>query len=380
MAAIDAVALTQALIRCPSVTPAEGGALDLLQEVLEPLGFACRRLPYGDGDDRVDNLYARLGTAAPHFCFAGHTDVVPPGTIDDWRHDPFAAEIEDGVVHGRGASDMKGSIAAFVAAVDRFRRDSGRVPGSISLLITGDEEGEATNGTRRMLETLDADGEKLDACLIGEPTNPQILGEMVKIGRRGSLHGRLTVTGTQGHVAYPHLADNPIPRLVRLLAAVTAAPLDRGTDEFQPSNLEITSVDVGNTADNVIPARASARFNIRFNTLHNARDLEAWLRDQFTATGEPYELDIRVSGEAFLTPPGRLSDLVAAAVESVTGRTPALSTAGGTSDARFIKDYCQVVEFGLVGATMHKVDECVPVAEIEALAQVYLDVLRRYFS
>jgi succinyl-diaminopimelate desuccinylase len=373
--------LARALIRCPSVTPADAGALDVLQGALEELGFVCHRVL---GDDPssppIDNLYARLGTAAPNFCFAGHTDVVPVGNREGWHGDPFAAEVRDGMLYGRGASDMKGAIAAFVAAAARFlaaHKDGW--DGSISLLITGDEEGPAVNGTRKLLEWLDAEGERLDACLVGEPTNPDHLGDMIKIGRRGSLNGRLTVTGTQGHVAYPHLADNPLPRLVAMLSRLTAARLDEGGAHFQPSRIEITGIDTGNPASNVIPARAEAAFNIRFNDAHTSESLIKWLHEQFDAVGGDYTLDIHITGEAFLTPPGEFSALISQAVEAATGRVPELSTTGGTSDARFIKDHCAVAEFGLIGRTMHKTDECVAVAEIDQLADIYQRILTGFF-
>lgn len=377
----DPLALARALIRCPSVTPADGGALDMLQAALSRLGFACHRLPFAEpGTARVDNLYARRGEGAPNFCFAGHTDVVPVGDRARWSRDPFAAAVEEGVLYGRGASDMKGAIAAFVAAVARFDAGGKAAGGSISLLVTGDEEGPAVNGTRKVLAWLDARGETLDACLVGEPTNPETLGETVKVGRRGSLDGTLRVAGTQGHVAYPHLADNPLPRLVALLHALTALRLDRGTESFQPSNLEITAIEVGNEASNVIPAEATARFNVRFNDRHTGESLERLLRKALDGVGTPYELAVAVSGEAFLTPPGRLRTVVAQAVADATDRTPAFGTEGGTSDARFIKDHCPVVEFGLIGRTMHKIDECVPVAALETLTDVYLRILERYFA
>ena len=374
------LALARALIRCESVTPADGGALDVLQGALETLGFTCHRLPFEEpGTARVDNLYARRGERRPNFCFAGHTDVVPTGERAEWTREPFAARVEDGVLYGRGASDMKGAIAAFVAAVARFGT-AGTGPGSISLLITGDEEGPAINGTRKVLDWLGERGETLDVCLVGEPTNPDEVGEMVKIGRRGSLNGTLRVTGRQGHVAYPALADNPLPRLVALLGALLALELDEGTDHFQPSRLELTSIDVGNEATNVIPGAAAARFNVRFNDRHTGASLERTLRACLDVTGEPYELAIEVSGEAFVTPPGPLSTIISDSVADVTGMTPTLSTTGGTSDARFIKDYCPVAEFGLIGRTMHRIDECVPVEAIERLADIYLGVLQRYFA
>lgn len=374
--------LARALIRCPSVTPADAGALDVLEAALRELGFTCHRV-LGEAPQSapVDNLYARLGAAAPNFCFAGHTDVVPVGDRDGWREDPFGAEVRDGKLFGRGASDMKGAIAAFVAATARFlAAHTGGWNGSISLLITGDEEGPAINGTRKLLDWLEARGEAIDVCLVGEPTNPERLGDMIKIGRRGSLNARLSVFGTQGHAAYPHLADNPLPRLIAMLGRLSAARLDDGSAHFQPSNIEITSIDVGNEASNVIPAKAAAAFNIRFNDSHSSESLTAWLHDQFDAVGGEYALDIHVTGEAFLTPPGDLSALISSAVEAATGRVPELSTTGGTSDARFIKDHCAVAEFGLIGRTMHQTDEHIELAVLDGLADIYENILQRYFS
>ncbi len=382
---IDPVELAQNLIRCPSVTPVDAGALGVLQGALEGLGFKCHRLPFGEGEARVDNLYARLGAEAPNFCFAGHTDVVPVGDPGGWSVDPFAGELKEDALWGRGAADMKGAIAAFVAGAARFlQARDGICPGSISLLITGDEEGDAVNGTARVLQWLTDKGEVIDDCLVGEPTNPGMLGEMIKIGRRGSLTAALTVTGVQGHTAYPHLADNPVHRLVAMLAAVIGEPLDEGSEHFQPSTIALSSIDVGNPASNVIPGSARARFNIRFNDRHTSAGIEVWLRrhfDQAMGDGQgAYRLDIAVSGESFLTPPGRLADLVRDVVRQATGHTAEFSTAGGTSDARFIKDHCPVVEFGLVGRTMHKADERVPLADIEALAGVYRRLLEAYFK
>lgn len=377
----DPIALAQALIRCPSVTPEDAGALAVLEAALRPLGFVCHRVRLEEaGTAPVENLYARLGTAAPNFCFAGHTDVVPAGDASRWSVDPFGGEIINGRLFGRGAADMKGAIAAFVAAVGRVLAEQGPPPGSISLLITGDEEGVSINGTRKMLGWLAERGERLDACVVGEPTNPHALGEMIKIGRRGSLYGALTVCGAQGHSAYPHLADNPLPRLLRMLSALTEGELDSGTAHFQPSTLALTSIDVGNTAGNVIPAQGSAAFNIRFNDSHTAASLEARLRQAFDAVGGAYDLRLTVSGEAFLTPPGPLSERVADAVARVTGRRPELSTTGGTSDARFIKSVCPVVEFGLIGETMHKVDENVALSDLEGLTGVYTQILRDIFA
>jgi len=377
----DPIALARELLRCPSVTPKEGGALSLLDKSLSGVGFTVHRVVFSQPDvDDVENLYARIGTAGPHLVFAGHTDVVPPGDEERWRHPPFAGEITDGVLFGRGAVDMKGAIAAFIAAAERFLGARGEAfAGSISLLITGDEEGISINGTKKVLDWLGARGERLDACVVGEPTNAQVLGDMVKIGRRGSLTGTLMVHGTQGHTAYPHLADNPVHRLVDMLHAVTATPLDAGTAHFQPSTLQISTIDVGNPAANVIPAEARAVFNIRFNDGWTSARLDGWLREKLDAAGGRYDLAVRVSGESFLTPPGAVSEIVATAIERSLGRTPELSTTGGTSDARFIHQFCPIAEFGLVGLTMHKVDERVDVADLTALTAIYKTVLDLYF-
>lgn len=370
----DPVPLLRDLIRCPSVTPEDAGALDVLAAALGRLGFACHDLTFSEpGTPDVRNLYARLGREGPNFCFAGHTDVVPVGDRGAWAHDPFGAEIDGGRLYGRGAVDMKGAIAAFVAATARFLA-AGQPRGSISLLITGDEEGPATNGTPKLLRWLAERGERLDACLVGEPTSAEAFGDMVKIGRRGSLNARLTAFGAQGHVAYPQQADNPVHRLVRMLAALIETPLDSGTAHFEPSSLQLTTIDVGNPTTNLIPAKATAGFNIRFNDAHSGAGLERSLRERLAPFG-PHELTVSVSGESFLTPPGRLSETVSAAIESVCGRRPELSTSGGTSDARFIKDICPVVEFGLRNATAHKVDEHVGLTELEDLTRIYAGVL-----
>jgi succinyl-diaminopimelate desuccinylase len=379
---LDPVTLSQDLIRRPSVTPADAGALDVLGAALEKLGFTCHRLRFqAPGTDAVENLFAKFtGGPGRNFCFAGHTDVVPVGKREAWTVDPFAAEVVNGRLYGRGAADMKGAIAAFAAAADRFvTSHGGKFPGAISLLITGDEEGAAVNGTKPVLGWLAQRGEKLDACLVGEPTNPLQLGEMAKIGRRGSLTGRLTVHGIQGHVAYPHLADNPVHRLGRMIVALTA-PLDQGTAHFQASSLQFSTVDVGNPTTNVIPATAKATFNIRFNDTYTPAGLEAELRRRLDGIEGRYDLAVDCSGGAFVTAPGALSDLVVAAVEAVIGRKPELSTTGGTSDARFIKDHCPVIEFGLTGQTMHKVDENVAVADIMRLTEIYQRVLEAYFA
>ena len=380
---IDPVELTQTLIRRPSVTPADAGAMDVLQRILEGLGFTCRRMPFeGPGGEgvhaRIENLYARRGTASPNLCFAGHTDVVPTGAADGWSADPFLAEVRDGVLFGRGAVDMKGGIAAWVSAVSAVL-SKGEPNGSLSFLITGDEEGPALHGTKRVVETLIAEGEVVDACVVGEPSSQGILGDMIKIGRRGSLNTWITVKGKQGHVAYPQRAANPAPVLVKLLSALDAHALDNGYEAFQPSNLEITTIDIGNPATNVIPAEARARLNIRFNPGHSGDSLIAWLNAEAARveaeTGLTITLEHMCSGEAFLTPQGPFVTAVQDAVEAELGVRPEASTTGGTSDARFIRALCPVLELGLVGVTMHQFDERVPTAEIEALAGVYRRVI-----
>jgi succinyl-diaminopimelate desuccinylase len=383
---IDVIQLTQDLMSCPSVTPDDAGALDVLQKALEEIGFTCHRLTFSDENTPdVDNLYARYGTTSPNFCFAGHTDVVPVGDESAWQTGPFESIIKDGVLYGRGAADMKAAVACFAASSARFIEGSGKnFGGSISLLITGDEEGPAINGTRKVLQWMGEKGEKIDHCLVGEPTNPTKIGEMVKIGRRGSFTGFLTVTGNEGHVAYPHLADNPIPHLTALITALNNLKLDDGTEHFQASNLEFTTIDVGNTATNVIPRAATATFNVRFNTHHSLDSLEATLRNCLDKTaanlGTIYELRALKNSEPFLTKEGDFSALVSSAIADRLGVTPDLSTTGGTSDARYIKNSCPVVEFGLVGQTMHKANECANISDIKALADIYTDILERYFS
>jgi len=376
---IDPVELSRDLIRRPSVTPADAGAMDVLQARLEALGFACRRMRFGE----IENLYARRGTARPNLCFAGHTDVVPVGDAGAWTSGPFEAQVRDGLLYGRGAADMKSAIAAFVSAAAAVLA-RGEPPGSISLLITGDEEGEAVDGTRAVVEALAAEGEGVDHCVVGEPTSAAGLGDMIKIGRRGSLNATVTVEGVQGHVAYPDRAANPVPPLIRFLSAVNARRLDDGYAGFQPSNLEVTTIDVGNPASNVIPGAASARLNIRFNPSHGGAALVEWLQAEAAKAGEGFRgkvrLEARISGEAFLTDPGPFTDVVAGAVKAVTGIAPELSTTGGTSDARFIRALCPVVEFGLVGATMHAVDERAPVADIRALTAIYERLIEDYFA
>lgn len=371
----DPLPLAQALIRCPSVTPADAGAQAVLATALERLGFRVWHLPFGT----TPNLFARRGDGGFHLCFAGHTDVVPPGGAA-WSADPFGAEVRDGALIGRGACDMKGAVAAFAAACTDHLATRPGGGGSVSLLITGDEEGPARDGTVRVLEWMEANGHVPDLCLVGEPTNPDRLGEVIKIGRRGSLNACLTVEGTQGHVAYPHRADNPAHRLVAALAALLAAPLDAGTAWFEPSSLQVTSVDVGNPATNVIPARAEARLNVRFNDRHTGTSLEAWLRAAIAQHALRFRLEAECSGEAFLTQPGPLVERLRAAVARASGlaEPPRLDTGGGTSDARFIARLCPVAEFGLVGRTMHQADEQVPVDELRRLAAIYGAVLAEF--
>ena len=381
---VDPVALTQDLIRCPSVTPAEGGALSLLARLLAEAGFEVHRPVFSaPGTPDIENLYARFGSGAPCLVFAGHTDVVPTGDVARWSVDPFAGEIRDGVLYGRGACDMKAGVAASVAAAINHVSAHGLATGSIAFLITGDEEGPAINGTVKLLDWARARGETFTACVLGEPTNPQALGDMLKIGRRGSLTGRLTVTGKQGHVGYPHLAQNPVPSMVALLAALKATPLDAGTEFFDASNLEVTTVDTGNPATNVIPAACRAVFNIRFNDLWTPETLADEIRRRLNAAGADAAFDITfdpTNSVAFLTQPGAFVDLVRNAVTAETGREPQLSTTGGTSDARFIKDYCEVVEFGVVGQTMHQIDECVATSDITGLTAIYERVISGFFA
>jgi len=382
-ATIAPLALARDLIRCASVTPVEGGALALLEDRLGGLGFVCHRLLFSEeGTPDVENLYARYGNGQPNFCFAGHTDVVPIGDEADWSVHPFAGEIKDDRLYGRGASDMKGAIAAFVSAAQKFITARGNdFEGSISFLITGDEEGPAINGTVKVLDWMRTEGQKVDHCLVGEPTNPNELGEMVKIGRRGSMTGRITTHGTQGHVAYPQLADNPVPRLVEMLGLLCNLELDQGNEHFQASNLEVINLDIGNEATNVIPGHASAVFNIRFNTEHSGNSLKATLKALCDQVGGAYDLTYVPGGsEPFLTVEGDFTRMVTKAIEAECGRVPELSTSGGTSDARFIKNYCPVVEFGLIGQTMHKVDENAGTGDIDALSRIYHRILTDYFG
>ena len=373
--AIDPTAILQDLICCNSVTPLEGGALSVLQSVLTPLGFEIERPIFNEAATAdIENLYARRGKSGPHLMFAGHTDVVPTGDAQKWRHGPFSGVIEDGILYGRGAVDMKGGIACFIAALARIETKGVKLPGSVSLLITGDEEGPAINGTVKLLEWAKERGEKWDAALVGEPTNPEALGDMIKIGRRGSVSGVITVNGKQGHVAYPHLADNPARGIVTLCAALMATPLDDGSADFQPSNLEVTTIDVGNTASNVIAAEARASFNIRFNDHWSVvglkHEIEGRLKD--AAGNIRFTLDWKSSpSDVFLTRDEKLVATLTGSIMAVTGRKAMLSTTGGTSDARFIKNYCPVVEFGLVGQTMHMIDERVAVSDLETLTIIY---------
>ena len=381
MTATDPVALTAELIRCPSVTPEEGGALVLLQDVLTKAGFICARVDRGG----IANLFARWGEKghAHTFGFNGHTDVVPVGDAAAWTKPPFGAEIEEGVMYGRGATDMKSAVAAFAAAAVDFVTNT-PPDGAIILTITGDEEGDAVDGTTALLDYMDQTGEQMSACLVGEPTCPNEMGEMMKIGRRGSMTAYFTVTGVQGHSAYPHRAKNPLPAMARLMDRLASHELDQGSDHFDASTLAVVTIDTGNPANNVIPAQTRSAVNIRFNDLHTGEALADWLRAEAAAVAQKFDVaidvQIKISGESFLTPPGSLSDLVAAAVKAETGRDPVLSTTGGTSDARFIKDHCPVVEFGLVGKTMHQVDECVPVDQIHQLKAIYGRILREYFA
>ena len=378
---VDPVRLTADLIRCPSVTPEEGGALSLLQRLLEDAGFECHRVDRNG----TPNLFARWGRKGANrtFGFNGHTDVVPVGDAAAWTHDPFGGEIVDGWLWGRGATDMKSGVAAFVAAAVDFVRET-PPDGAIVLTITGDEEGPGRDGTVALLDWMRARGERMSVCLVGEPTCPERIGEMIKIGRRGSMTVQVEAQGVQGHSAYPHRAKNPLHALVRLMDRLASHPLDQGTDHFDGSTLAITTIDTGNTASNVIPARARATVNIRFNDAHSSTSLAGWLRAEAARvegeTGVRFALDVDVSGESFLTPPGDFVRLVAGSVRAETGMEPALSTSGGTSDARFVKDHCPVVEFGLVGRTMHQVDERVEVAQILQLKAIYGRVLKDYFA
>ncbi|AKO98314.1 MULTISPECIES: succinyl-diaminopimelate desuccinylase [Marinovum] len=381
MSQTDPLELTAALVRCPSVTPEDGGALDVVQDVLQAAGFACTRVDRGG----IGNLFARWGDKghARTFGFNGHTDVVPLGKRADWTADPFGAEIRDGFLYGRGATDMKSGVAAFAAAAADFVTET-PPEGAVILAITGDEEGDADHGTRALLDYMQAEGERMSVCLVGEPTCPDTMGEMIKIGRRGSVTAWIEVVGKQGHAAYPHRAKNPLPAMARLMDRLSSHELDRGTEHFDASTLAVVTIDTGNPATNVIPAKSTATVNIRFNDAHSGASLSDWLRAEADAVAAEFGVEIgmkiKISGESFLTPPGPLSDLVARAVAAETGITPDLSTTGGTSDARFVKDHCPVVEFGLVGRTMHQVDERVAVDQVHQLKAIYARILRDYFA
>ena len=379
---INPIELSQRLIRCPSVTPDEGGALDELQNVLEELGFRCQRLLFSEsGTPDVDNLYARIGDRGPNFCFAGHSDVVPPGDRDEWGEDPFSGVVIDGKLFGRGSADMKSAIASFISAVQRYKSNVGeKIPGSISLLITGDEEGPAINGTIKVLDWMSKNNQLIDACIVGEPTNPDHLGQMIKIGRRGSFTGWLTVTGVQGHTAYPHLAENPLSKLIKMLEPLAEEQLDQGTEYFPPTTVAISSIDTGNSATNVIPQKVTASFNIRFNDSRTAEEIEEWLRGHFDSVGGSYQLETACSSNAFITEPSALSEDLISAIKDVVGTSPEMSTTGGTSDARFIRKYCPVVEFGIVGKTMHKINEHVEIKDVELLTDIYTELLDRFFK
>ena len=381
----DPVALAQALIRCESVTPTEGGALTLLEGILTAAGFECHRMTFSEpGYADVENLYARLGKTGPNLCFAGHTDVVPPGNLEAWTSPPFAAEIRDGVLYGRGAVDMKGEVACFIAAVHRHLARGATVPGSISLLITGDEEGDSVNGTVKVLDWLKARGEVLHDCIVGEPSSKAVVGDEIKVGRRGSLNGEIIVEGKQGHAAYPHKADNPVPKLARIIDRLSALRLDGGTAHFEPSHLTVTVISVPNTATNVIPGQARARFNVRYNDAHTRPRLEEQLRSVCAAAAAEvdarYSLTFSGTGDVFVTQPGPLLETMQVAVQEITGKAPLLSTAGGTSDARFIKDHCPVIELGLTNETIHQVDEHVAVDDLEILTRIYERFLELYFA
>lgn len=375
---IETIDFLQQLVRCPSITPKEEGVITLLENTLTELGFKCSRLTFEEeGTEPVENLYARYGEASPNFCFAGHTDVVPVG--EGWIHPPFDAVIDDGVMYGRGTEDMKGGIACFTSAVAKFLQD-GEFKGSISFLITNDEEGIAKNGTKKVLKWLEEKGEKLDHCIVGEPTNKQKIGDSVKVGRRGSLNTKLTVYGSQGHVAYQHFADNPISRIIKVLGELDSLELDKGNEFFEPSNLEITTIDVGNNTTNIIPEKAEARFNIRFNTEQSLKGLEETIEETVKKYADKFDIEFDESGEAFSNKDEDFSNTARTAIKNLTGIETDLNTGGGTSDARFIKDHCPVLEFGLISKTLHKVNECVKISDLYKLTDVYYEILKLYFS
>ena len=382
----DPIVLTQNLVRCPSITPKDSGALDIIENHLNNLGFNCQKLPFsGNNSYEVDNLFATIGNTGKHLAFAGHTDVVPPGNEESWKYPPFSATIDNNKLYGRGSEDMKSNIACFISATKEFISKYGKeFGGKLSFIITGDEEKDAVNGTKKMLDWMVRQSQTIDACLVGEPTSVKVLGDTVKIGRRGSINGKIVVHGTQGHVAYPHLAHNPVPVLLTILSAINSELLDSGSDHFPPSNLEITTVDVGNRATNVIPTNAHAGFNIRFNDLHSGASLEQHIRKivQTIAAEHKTEvsLDFTISGESFLSPPGFLSNIIQNAIKNVTGRRSELSTTGGTSDARFIKNVCSVAEFGMINATAHKANENASINDINTLTDIYDYILESYFT
>lgn len=375
---IDCIELTQQLIQCPSITPDDAGCLDIIEPILKEMGFDCWRLPYGE----VDNLYARYGTSQPNFCFAGHTDVVPIIDRSAWSHDPFGGIIDDDdYLIGRGCVDMKGAIGAYISALSAFISDfSEHNKGSLSLILTSDEEGNGINGTRKIIEWLKSRGETIDACLVGEPTNTTLIGDMVKIGRRGSLNAKIISTGTAGHVAYPEKALNPIPILLDYLDQLRSHDFDHGNEYFDPTHLEITSVDVGNETTNVIPAQARANFNIRFNNEHTGESLKQWLIQRAKTTSEKLQIEVNVSGEAFYCPDERLTEILSTSIEGLRGCKPIFSTTGGTSDARFLKDICPVIEFGLINETAHHINEKILTDEIRLLRDIYGVILKKFFK
>ncbi len=379
---LNVIDLTQALIRCASVTPLDEGAQAVLIDALEPLGFECHVLPFGEGEERILNLFARLGDSAPHVCYGGHTDVVPSGPEEQWSHPPFAGEIgEDGNLYGRGAQDMKGSVACFTAAIATYLEKHGKPKGSISMLITGDEEALAVNGTVKVLEWMKENGHVPDVCIVGEPTNPEHLGQEIKVGRRGSLNATLTVNGTQGHVAYPHLVDNPIPRMAKMIDALSSYEFDQGTEFFAPTSLQVTTIDVGNAATNVVPGSAVAKFNIRFNDMWKSSALKVKLEEILGEVSTSYEIAYKTDGsESFINDVKGWPSMMRQAVKDVIGTAPEFTTTGGTSDARFVTHYCPVVEYGPINSTMHQIDEHVPVEALEKVTEIYTRLLELYFE
>jgi succinyl-diaminopimelate desuccinylase len=377
---ISELKLAKDLIRRPSVTPKDAGAINLLAKNLKSIGFKCKLINFKN----VKNLYAKLGKNSPNFCYAGHTDVVPPGNIKEWTVNPFKPTVKNNRLIGRGANDMKASIACFVAAVSKFKNKNKNFKGSISLLITGDEEGIAINGTKRVVKYLKKKRERINFCIVGEPTNPNKLGEMIKIGRRGSLTGRLTIIGSQGHVAYPHRANNPSNALIKILKKIKELKFDKGTKNFQPSNLEVTKININNNADNVIPGSAEAVFNIRFNDRHSSSSLKRKLNNVFRLLSKSnkcrFKIKYETSGESFLTKPNKTTYMIQNTIKKITGIKPKLSTSGGTSDARFMKNIAPCLEFGLVGKTMHKIDESVSVSDLKKLTKIYFLILKNYFN